>query len=244
MIYRNREEAGQKLAKALRRFEGEDVVVLALPRGGVALGAEVARALRAPLDVVFVRKIGHPDYPEYAIGAIVEGHEAVLNPREARFINKQWLDREIKAARQLLEHRKTLYYGPSYQPHPIKGKTVILIDDGIATGYTMAAAVDAVSDGKPKRIIIAAPVASADSLDSIEPLADEIVVLDNPKNFMGAIGPHYSDFKQVDDEEVKTLLKEVDYDLHRTIPEDKHFATVSQRDQEFPDKWTRYRPVR
>lgn len=216
MDYANRQVAGQLLAEALRRFASDDVVVLALPRGGVVLGAEVARELEAPLDVVLVRKISHPSSPEYAIGAVVEDEPPVYNESEAAIINDGWLTQAEASARQLIERRRKLYYSADLPPPDIAGKTVIIVDDGIATGLTMEAAVRAVRNKHPKQIIVAVPIASAESVAELEDLADEVVVLDKPESFLGAVGSHYTEFEQVDDEEVKELLWEANYDLRQS----------------------------
>lgn len=213
--YIDRHDAGQRLAEALRRFAGSDVVVLALPRGGVVLGAEVAKELEAPLDVVLVRKISHPSSPEYAIGAIVEDEPPVYNENEAAAIDDGWLTRAEAAARQLIERRRKLYYSQDLPPPGIAGKTVIIVDDGIATGLTMEAAVRAVRNKHPKQIVVAVPVASAESVTELEGLADEVIVLDKPESFIGAVGSHYLEFEQVDDKEVKELLWEANYGLRK-----------------------------
>lgn len=214
--YIDRQDAGRHLAKVLRRFEGDDVVVLALPRGGIVLAAEVARELEAPLGLVLVRKIGHPTAPEYAIGAVVEDEKPVYNEDEAVIVDTGWLKQAEKSARELIERRRKLYYGKDLAPPDVAGRTVILIDDGIATGLTMEAAVRAVHSKHPKQIIVAVPVASVESVAELEDLADEVIVLDKPARFRGAVGSHYMEFEQVNDEEVKTLLWEVNDDLRKS----------------------------
>lgn len=210
MSYINREDAGRRLARALWRFRGaDDTVVLALPRGGVVLGAEVARALGVPLGLVLVRKIGHPSYAEYAIGAIAEDYEPVYNEGEAKTIGKDWLREAESEARELIRQRRDLYYGNDFQPPVVKHKTVILVDDGIATGLTMKAAVQATRNKQARHIIVAVPIASKGSLETMETIADKVVVLDNPEDFVGTVGGHYQEFEQVDDEEVRALLREV-----------------------------------
>jgi putative phosphoribosyl transferase len=216
MGYTNRQAAGQRLAEALRQFAGDDVIVLALPRGGVVLGAEVARELEAPLGLVLVRKISHPSSPEYAIGAVVEDEPPVYNEAEAVAIDVSWLTQAEASARQLIERRRKLYYSQDLLPPDAAGKTVIIVDDGIATGLTMEAAVRAVRNKHPKQIVVAVPVASAESVTELEELANEVVVLDKPESFSGAVGSHYMEFEQVDDEEVKELLWEANYDLRKS----------------------------
>ena len=211
MSYLNRLDAGKKLSVALREYEGSDVVILALPRGGVVLGAEVAKALKAPLGLVLVRKIGHPTYSEYAIGAIAEGDVPIYNEQELVGIDNTWLQRAKSSAKELLAHRHEIYYGKDFQPPDISGKTVIIVDDGIATGLTMQAAIHAVRGKKPKRVIVAVPVASRESVRLLENIADQVLVLEGPESFLGAVGSHYQEFNQVNDEEVKSLLREEDY---------------------------------
>lgn len=205
-MYADRQEAGRKLARALGNYKGQDTVVLALPRGGIVLGAEVADVLGAPLDVVLVRKIGHPYSPEYAIGAVVRGEEPVVSEDESP--DEAWLKKAAADEQQVNESRYDLYYGDEYEPVPLKNKTVIIVDDGIATGLTMEAAVQAVRRRGASRVVVAVPVAPDDSLAHLETLADEVVVLDDPKDFLGSVGAHYQEFKQVDDEEVRALLRE------------------------------------
>ena len=215
MSYIDRQDAGKRLAQVLRHFKGDDVVVLALPRGGIVLGAEVAKELRAPLGLVLVRKIGHPSYSEYAIGAVAEGEKPVYNENEIAGIDEEWLKEAEASAKKLIEHRRELYYGEDLVPPEVSGKTVILVDDGIATGLTMEAAVRAIQNKHPKRVLVAVPVAAQESVDTLESIADEVVVLDDPESFLGAVGAHYQQFDQVDDEEVKSLFRKVNYDVHQ-----------------------------
>ncbi len=213
MSYLNRQDAGQQLAKALRRFQRDNVVVLALPRGGVVLGAEVARELGTPLGLVLVRKIGHPSNPEYAVGAVAEDERPIYDKGGIATIDKRWLTQAEASARAIIAHRRKYYYGEDLTPPDIAGKTVIIVDDGIATGLTMEAAVLAVRRKRPKRIVVAIPVAASGSVKKIRDIADEVLVLDNPDNFLGAVGAHYRHFEQIDDEEVRKLLREVNDDL-------------------------------
>jgi predicted phosphoribosyltransferase len=180
------------------------------------LGAEVAKELKAPLGLVLVRKIGHPGYAEYAIGALAEGEKPVYNEDEVASIDDHWLKQAETTARELIEHRRDLYYGEDFEPPVVTDKTVILVDDGVATGLTMEAAVKAMRNKKAKRIIVAVPVAPRDSVDHLEAIADEAIVLDNPDSFLGAVGSHYMEFEQVDDEEVRALLREVRDEVQQT----------------------------
>jgi putative phosphoribosyl transferase len=209
MKYVNRQDAGKRLGKVLRHKRGSGVIVLALPRGGVIVAAEVAKEINAPLGLVLVRKIGHPNFPEYAIGAIAEGQKPVYDKSQSVVLDKKWLANAEKAARKVIDQRRQLYYGKDFIPPEISGKSVILVDDGIATGLTMDAAILAVRANKAKRITIAVPVAPQDSLDGLEAIADEVIVLDDPKNFLWAVGSHYLEFEPVEDDEVRALLREM-----------------------------------
>lgn len=213
MIYTNRQDAAQRLASELYRFKSADTVVMALPRGGVVVGVEVAKELHAPLGLILVRKIGHPSYSEYAIGAVAEGEEPIYNKSEVAKLDDEWLKEAETAARDLMRRRRKMYFGDDIVQPEMKGKTVVIVDDGIATGYTMEAAVRAAIRKNPKKVVIAVPVASGESVSSLEQFADEIVVLDDPNNFLGAVGSHYCSFDPVEDEEVKTLLREVHYGI-------------------------------
>lgn len=216
MIYADRRDAGKQLADRLQVFRGPSTIVLALPRGGVAVGVEIAKALDAPLGVMLVRKIGYPMNPEYAIGAIAEGEAPIYTRDEAMRLSKQWLENAEVAARDLMKRRRDRYFGGNIKQPEIKNKTVIVVDDGIATGLTMEAAVRAIKNKQPKWVIVAVPVASAESISSLVQIADEVIVLDDTNNFSGAVGSHYRQFNQVDDEEVVKLLQEVQNDTQTT----------------------------
>lgn len=215
MMFDDRFDAGRRLALALARFARQSPVIIALPRGGVAVGVEVAHALRAPLDLMLVRKIGHPTYAEYAIGAVAEDEEPVINQEELMYVSQTWLARAVRDARELIRHRRELYFDEDFEHPSINGRVVIIVDDGIATGLTMEAAVRAVLHKGAKNVIVAVPVASSEGMETIEELATEVIVLDDPEDFRGAVGMHYRRFEQVDDSEVKELLEEVNYDLQQ-----------------------------
>jgi putative phosphoribosyl transferase len=210
MIFRDREDAGLRLARELLRFKASDPVVLALPRGGVPVAFEIARALGAPLDLVLVRKIGAPDQPELAVGAVVDGEktEIVVNEEvvEALALSESWV-RE-RAAREIeeIERRRRVYLGGRDRV-PVAGRTALVVDDGIATGATMRAALRAVRRRQPGRLVLAVPVAPHETVESLRSEVDEVVCLSTPSPF-GAIGYFYGDFHQVDDDEVRRLLAE------------------------------------
>jgi predicted phosphoribosyltransferase len=211
--YVDRQDAGRRLAKALRYLKGGDARVIALPRGGIVLGAEIAKELQIPLDLVMVRKIGHPTYPEFAVGALVEDEPPVMESDELVYVDQDWLKDALLAAQALLHRRHRTYYGEDIQPLEVRNKTVVLVDDGIATGLTMIAAVKSMRHKGAKRVIVAVPVAPQDSVDTLEKLADEVVVLDDPAHFRGAVSAHYVHFDQVEDEEVAALLREAAYGI-------------------------------
>lgn len=214
-MFVDREEAGQRLADVLKDLDSERLVVVALPRGGVVVGAEIAYWLNAPLDVLLVRKIGHPFYSEYAIGAVAEGQEPVYDKRNDGLISKEWRERAVSEARALIKRRHKRYFQRHQRPI-LTGKTVIIADDGMATGLTMKAAALAVQQQHPRKIVIAVPVASSESVDITERYVDELVVLEPPTSFKGAVGAHYHDFREIYDEDVVNLLEEVDHAVHKT----------------------------
>lgn len=208
MRFADRSDAGRRLADRLTALDIVAPVVLALPRGGVPVALEVARRLGAPLDLVLVRKIGAPGHEELAVGALVDGErpELVLNPEVVRSfaIDRAWLDRQQEQKLAEIERRRALYLGPR-QRVPLTGRTAILVDDGIATGATVRAALHAVRRAGPKELLLAVPVAAADVLERLAPEADRIVCLHQPRNF-AAVGQFYRDFSQVDDAEVVAML--------------------------------------
>ncbi len=209
MIFKDRRAAGRLLAAALQRLKPAVPVVLALPRGGVPVAFEIARALAAPLDVALVRKIGVPWQPELALGAIAEGAESepVLNAAlQAELQIPATYVREA-CARQCAEiARRRDLYRDGLPPVEIGDRTVIVVDDGIATGATMRAALRAQRRRHPRRLVLAVPVAAPESLAELEPEADEIVCLEAPVD-MGAVGLYYRDFTQVSDADVVALLR-------------------------------------
>lgn len=209
MLFRDRQEAGEKLAEGLTEYKNAvDVVVLGLPRGGVVVAYEVAKKLNLPLDIVVPRKIGAPMNPEYAIGAITESGDAVLNEAEAAMVNQEWLQREMFKEKEEAERRLKIYRG-GRAPLDLQGKRVIIIDDGVATGWTMRAAIKSVKTKGSKEIIVAVPHGAADSLEILKKEADEVVALFVPE-WYGAVGAFYEDFSQTSDGEVINLMKSAD----------------------------------
>jgi len=205
----DRPEAGRRLAAALKEYKEERPVVLAFPRGGVSVAAEVAAAFNAPLDLILVRKIGVPFQPELAMGAVVDGG-APLIVRNEGIIQRAGIDEpDFKAVcnRELaeLERRRQRYLGDRKRVD-VAGTTAIVVDDGIATGATIRAALRATRMRNPKKLVLAVPVAPTDSLSVMRAEADDVVCLENYSAF-GAIGYYYSDFAQVPDEEVVAILR-------------------------------------
>ncbi|AMX01228.1 phosphoribosyltransferase [Microbulbifer thermotolerans] len=205
--FADRNEAGQLLAQALRSYaDREDVIILALPRGGVPLGLELVRALRAPLDLMLVRKLGVPGHKELAMGAITSDARALNEEVVASCgISDAELDAVERGERKELERRARRYRGDKPWPQ-LKDRCVILVDDGIATGATMAAAVRAARAQKPAELVLAVPVAPPSSLARFTSLVDRIECLETPQSFW-SIGAHYRDFPQLKDEQVIAMLK-------------------------------------
>ncbi|HSA92015.1 MAG TPA: phosphoribosyltransferase [Terriglobales bacterium] len=209
MAFYDRADAGRQLASRLSKYRNRPgVLVLALPRGGVPVGFEVAAALEAPLDVFLVRKLGVPFQPELAMGALASGGTRVLNPlvTEALALAPEIMESVVAREQAELERRERVYR--SGRPAPeVKGKTVILVDDGIATGSTMRAAVLALREQAAKEIVVAVPVAPQSAVAELSSLADELVCVLEPLEFL-AIGEWYQDFAQLTDQEVNRLLQQ------------------------------------
>lgn len=208
MLFKSRQEAGTKLAEKLTHFKGKkNLIILAIPRGGLTVGKQISLVLKCPLDVIVTKKIGAPGNSELAIGAVGTIGEPVVNEELASrvgasedYLRKEIVNRKKEVERRIKEYRK------DKKPLKLKNKTVILTDDGIATGATMRAAVEVARQQEPKRIVVAIPVTAHDSLKELEELADEVVYLDAPKMFF-AVGQFYKNFPQITDEEVQKLLK-------------------------------------
>lgn len=211
MPFNDRIDAGRKLAAALANYKDQKPVILALPRGGVPVGAEVATALKAPLDLILVRKVGVPFEPELAMGAVVDG-EAPIIVRNDDVIRSAGIEEaEFKAVCDSelaeIERRRRRYLGGRARVD-VAGRTAIVIDDGVATGATTRAALRATRMRKPNKLVLAVPVAPTDSLAELRGDADDVVCLEDHELF-GAIGAYYRDFSQVSDEEVIRLLGQV-----------------------------------
>ena len=213
-VYANRLEAGRELGAELRkrlaRHAAPHIVVYALPRGGVPVAAEVARALQAPLDLLLVRKVGAPGQPELAVGAVAEGEppEVVLDDESMAWcgVTEKWVREQARLEYAEVLRRRQVYLAGRIAP-PVKGATAVIVDDGVATGTTVRAAVGALRRREPARIVLALPVAPAEVVAQLRPLVDEVVCLAEPVPFR-AVGLHYGDFHQVSDEEVVRTLQE------------------------------------
>jgi putative phosphoribosyl transferase len=205
--FANRRETGQALAREVRRLALRDPVVLALPRGGVPVGYEVARTIGAPLDVLLVRKIGAPGHEEFGIGALVDGAspQLVLDDAAAKSVgaNREYISRQVMLQLKEIERRRDAYH--STPPIALDGKTVVVVDDGIATGNTVRAALQALAKLSCGRIVLAVPLAPREVLAALKPLCNDMVCLYSPEPFF-AVGAHYRDFTQTSDEEVTHLL--------------------------------------
>lgn len=203
-MFKDRYDAAAELALKLEKYKGNDGIVLAIPRGGVPIGYVIAKDLGFPLEIILSKKIGHPSNPEYAIGSVsLDG--IVINDNVSD-VSTEYI---YKTADKILRDLKTKfkYYMGDREATNLKNKTVILVDDGIATGSTIIATIHSVRKMGPEKIIVATPVASLLSINKIKSIADEIIILLMPKKFMG-VGQFYNDFSQVEDEEVILLLKE------------------------------------
>ena len=198
-VFKNRTEAGKKLAESLGEFKNSDAVVLALPRGGIITGREISNALNLPLDIIVTRKIGAPENNEYAIGAIDKNGNGVWNDAEREYVDKKWLEQKI-AVEKKEAIRRWNTYRKGMGALDLKNKTVIITDDGIATGLTIQAAVAYAKHEGARKVVVAVPVASSESVQAMKALA-EVFVLETPI-FFSAVGQWYEDFPQVTDEEV------------------------------------------
>jgi putative phosphoribosyl transferase len=206
--FEDRKDAGRQLAERLARYEDENSIILALPRGGVPVGYEIARALAAPLDIFIARKLGAPGRRELGIGAVAQGGVRVLNARivQALDVREEYIERVAAKETAEIERRLRLLRGDRPEPE-VRGRTVILVDDGLATGVTARAAILALRRRVPRRLVLAVPVGALQAIETIRSEADELVCLKVPSDLM-AIGFWYLNFEQVPDEEAIKLLEE------------------------------------
>jgi len=204
MKFRDRVDAGKQLAQEIQLENPENTVVLTLPRGGVPLGIEVANTFDTPHDVVLAKKLTHPTNPEFAIGAVAEGGEPIMNQRTR--VEDEWIEEELPNVRGEIKRRRELY-DQVLTKQPLKDKDVLIVDDGIATGMTVFAAIEAVEIESPNRIMIGVPVIPRDTFNKLEERVDEVFYLDVPQRFLGGVAAYYQSFPQLSDEEVNELLK-------------------------------------
>lgn len=215
-MFTDRIEAGQKLAARLEKYrKNNHTLVVSLTRGGVKVGAEVAGKLRLPMDILIVRKIGMPGNPEYAIGALSEYGEVVLDNEVIRSHEIPWeyIEEQIDEEKDTMRERKSLFE-PYRTTIDLKGKTVLLVDDGLATGHTMKAALADMRKKEVEKIIVAVPVGPKETIQEMQKMADTVISLEIPEFFF-AVGHHYENFDQVENEEVIELLQSIKKQPHR-----------------------------
>ncbi|MCX6990057.1 MAG: phosphoribosyltransferase family protein [Chlamydiae bacterium] len=207
MLFKNRQDAGNQLSQLLKKYKNMDVVVYALPRGGVPVAAEISKFLHAPIDLLFAHKIGHPHQPEYAIAAVSEsGHMVGPSPDLLLSIGNKWVESEKE--HQIKEiKRKREKYLRGRKRISVENKIAILVDDGMATGLTMQVGIKELKDFHPKKIVVAVPVTPKSTAGLIKAMVDDFVGIEiDDYHFLGAVGAYYEEFKQVEDEEVIQIL--------------------------------------
>jgi predicted phosphoribosyltransferase len=212
MVFDNRVEAGQKLAEKLKNYQDRNTVVYGLPRGGVVIGAQIAKALNCPLEVIVARKIGHPLQPEFGIAAVTENGHLVENEKYTATVDENWYSLEIERQITTAQHRRTLYQSglPKKVPHP---PLAILTDDGVATGLTTQAALIDLKQRKPEKLILAVPVIPKEITGELAGMVDEIITFPLEEEFLGAVGAYYQNFPQVSDDEVVSYLKQANMEF-------------------------------
>jgi putative phosphoribosyl transferase len=205
-MFNDRADAGRQLAEKLRKYSGANSILLAIPRGGVTVAYEISKELKIPVDVIIVRKVGHPYNPEYALGAVgVDG--SFIHTAHGQGVSQEYIDSMVREKQSEAKERYLELRGDK-PPIDLKDKIAILVDDGVETGSTMLMAVMLVKEKNPKKIVIAVPVAPPDTIKQLEKVADEVINLLAPYGFM-AIGQYYRDFSQVSTEEAKRMLEEL-----------------------------------
>ena len=205
-VFKNRKEVGLLLADQLEKYRNTNSIVLAIPRGGVPVAYEISKKLKLPLDVILSKKIGHPYNKEFAIGAVSLETMVVHKHSE---VSEEYINSEVTQLRKQLKEKYKLYRG-NYQPLAVKGKNIILVDDGIATGSTLLASIAMLRKSNPSKIIVAVPVAPEDAIVTFQVEADEFICLTSSKYF-NSVGEFYEDFRQVEDDEVIHMLNEMSY---------------------------------
>lgn len=205
-MFKNREEAGRKLAGVLLPFKNENPLVLAIPRGGVQVGYHVARRLRCEFSIVICRKLGFPQNPEAAFGAIAEDKSLYLNSRYRRTLDKDTIEKVMKKETEEIKRRIQLYRKGESLPE-IKGRTIILVDDGIATGSTLLSAIELCKKKDAGRIVVAAPVSGSQMKEKLQDIVDEVVILETPYNFYG-VSQIYENFSSVEDADIIKFMED------------------------------------
>lgn len=218
MQFDDRVDAGKKLAKSMTIQNPSNTIVLALPRGGVPLGIILAQEHSVDFDVILAKKIGHPLHSEYAIGAVAEGGEPFFDQVEKSQVDSDWIRKEVTHVRKEMERRRTLY-DQVLKQQPLQSKDVILVDDGIATGRTMFAAIEAAKKANPRRLTVAVPIIPKDTFTQLQKQVDEVVALDVPARFLGAVGAYYRVFPQLEDKEIQERLRSFGSDQKSLKPD-------------------------
>lgn len=203
MRFRNRVDAGNQLAQKISISRPDQTIVVALPRGGVSLGLEISNVHGIPFDVVLAKKIVHPLQREFAIGAVSENGEPILNERID--VDEKWIEEDTARVRMEIKRRRD-QYNQFLTQHSLSGKDVIIVDDGIATGMTMFAAIESVKNQNPNRILVAVPIIPNDTNRILESMVDEVIAIEVPIHFKGAVGAYYQDFSQITDEDVENMI--------------------------------------
>ena len=206
-MFKDRKEAGEKLAFKLKKYKGNDAIIYALPRGGVAVAVEIAKVLDCPLDILVSRKIGHPFSPEYAIGAIAPDGHSIFNEKEKKEIEPEELEKIMNKEMAEAKRRDTIYSGKRGHIEA-QNKIAIIVDDGIATGLTMRLAVKEIKHQNPEKIIAAIPVLPKDAAVLLRKEVDEVVSILEDENYLGAVGSYYEYFPQIEDNEVIKIMEE------------------------------------
>ena len=208
MIFKDRSDAGKKLAEKLIEYKGEDVALYALPRGGIEVAAPIAQKLGVSLDLIIARKVGHPLQPEFGIAAVSEGGHLVSNPEMIETVDSEWFADEVARQQEVAKEERQKYLS-GLQIVSAENKVAILVDDGVATGLTLMAAIQDLLNQKPAKTVVAVPVAPQDTANKLQEMVNELVVLEIPEEFAGAVGSYYENFQQVSDDKVVKLLNEV-----------------------------------
>lgn len=203
--FSSREDAGQKLSKKLVEYKNKDTVVYALPRGGVVVAYQIASELKKPLDIIGVRKIGHPQEPEFAIAAVTESGLMLENEELTKTIDQDWYEKFTRKMQKEARQQRERYSGEKMISP--KSKNAIIVDDGIATGLTVLAAIEEIKEKKPEKLIVAVPVLPPNVAETIKKEVDGLVAVEIPEFFLGAISAYYQSFPQISDDEVFSLLK-------------------------------------